>query len=179
MWQEANKEDNYECYHHLADLLIMSINWYWENRSMDLIERNVIKKKKKSFHPRVLLIINFSFRFQHLICTIISLHIFNLQILFLISFYHTALSWKQIEIDRGNVTEKHCFFENEYRHFTSRKIKKRDNGSSFEWIDYFDCVFEWIGNRYRLNWISSTRNSKPVSKKKKKKLKFTSIDVFI
>lgn len=177
MWQEANKEDNYECYHHLADLLIMSINWYWENRSMDLIERNVIKKKKKIFPSSSPNYELFDFNIWYTL--IISLHIFNLQILFLISFYHTALSWKQIEIDRGNVAEKHCFFENEYRHFTSRKIKKRDNGSSFEWIDYFDCVFEWIGNRYRLNWISSTRNSKPVSKKKKKKLKFTSIDVFI
>lgn len=77
---------------------------------MDLIERNVIKKKKKSFHPRVLLIINFSFRFQHLIYTIISLHIFNLQILFLISFYHTALSWKQIEESIEEMSRRNIVF---------------------------------------------------------------------
>lgn len=46
MWQEANKEDNYECYHHLADLLIMSIS---DIEKIDRWINQAISLKKESF----------------------------------------------------------------------------------------------------------------------------------
>lgn len=75
---------------------------------MDLIERNVIKKKKKIFPSSSPNYELFDFNIWYTL--IISLHIFNLQILFLISFYHTALSWKQIEESIEEMSRRNIVF---------------------------------------------------------------------